>query len=129
MEVFHPVSIVSLIDGYSDIVQYAYRYFSIEYTEPMKLWSKLLTIGKNNIILLLELCLCTPLSNATLERFFSHLKVVKTQLRSELSAKTLNSITRIRMKGLSLEEFNQDYVSKCADFWYNSKAHHLNQCK
>ena len=33
MEVFHPVSIGSLIDGYSDIVQYAYRYFDIEYTQ------------------------------------------------------------------------------------------------
>ena len=134
MEVFHPVSIDSLIDGYSDIVQYAHRYFDIEHTEPIKLWSKLLIIGKNNehwknIMLLLELCLCTPFSNATLERFFSHLKVVKTQLRSKLSAERLNSIMRIRMKGLNLEEFNQDYGCKCADFWYNSKARRLNQCK
>ena len=37
MEVFHPVSIDSLIDGYSDNVQYAYRYFDNEHTEPMKL--------------------------------------------------------------------------------------------
>ena len=36
---------------------------------------------------------------------------------------------RIRMKSLSLQEFNQDYVSKYADFWYNSKAHYLNQSK
>ena len=84
MEVFHPVSIDSLIDGYSDIVQYAYRYFNTEYTKLMKLWSKLLIIGKNNehwkdIMLLKELCLCTPFSNATLESFFSHLKVVMTQ--------------------------------------------------
>ena len=33
------------------------------------------------------------------------------------------------MKGLSLEEFNQDNASKCDDFWYNSKARRLNQCK
>ena len=57
-----------------------------------------------------------PFSSAALERFFSHFKVVKTELRSKLSAKSLNSIMRIRMKGLSLEEFNQDYASKCADF-------------
>ena len=87
----------------------------------MKLWRKLLIIGKNNehwkdIMLLLELFLCTPFSNATLERFFSHLKVVKTQLRSKLSAESLNSIMRIRMKGLSLEEFKQYYASKCAEF-------------
>ena len=69
MGVFHPVSIDLLID----------RYFDIEHTEPMKLWSKLLLIGKNNehwknIMLLLELCLCTQFSNATLAGFFSHLK-------------------------------------------------------
>ena len=134
MEVFHPVSIDSLIDGYSDIVQYAHRYFDIEHTKLMKLWIKLLIIGKNNehwknIMLLLQLCLCALFSNATLQRFFSHLKVVKTQLRSKLSAESLNSIMRIRMKGLSSEEFNQDYACKCADFWYISKAGHLNQCK
>ena len=134
MEVFQPVSIDSLIDGYSDIVQYANRYFDIEHIEPMKLWSKLLIIRKNNehwknTMLLLELCLCTLFSNATLERFFSHLKVMKTQFRSKLSAESLNSIMRIRIKGLSLEEFNQDYACKCADFWYNSKACRLYQCK
>ena len=134
MEVFHPVSIDSLIDGYSDIVQNAHCYLEIEHTKLMKLWSKLVIINKSNedwedIMLLLELCLCSLFSNATLERFFSHLKVVKTQLRSKLSTECLNSIMRIRMKGLSLEEFKKRYASKCADFWYNSKACPLNQFK
>ena len=99
----------------------------------MKLWSKLLIIRKNNehlkdIMLLLELCLCTTFSNTTLERF-SHLKVVTTKFRSKLSARSLNSIMRKRIKGVSLEEFNQDYTSKCADFLYNSRARRLNQSK
>ena len=99
----------------------------------MKLWSKLLIIRKNNehlkdIMLLLELCLCTTFSSTTLERF-SHLKVVTTQFRSKLSARSLNSIMRKRIKGVSLEEFNQDYTSKCADFLYNSRARRLNQSK
>ena len=33
------------------------------------------------------------------------------------------------MKGLSLEEFNQDYGNKCANFWYNSQARCLSQSK
>ena len=71
MEVFHSLSINSLIDGYSDIVQYAYRYFDTEHIKLMKLWIKLLIIGKNNensrdIMLHLGRCLCTPFSNATL---------------------------------------------------------------
>ena len=81
----------------------------------MKLLNKLLIIGKNNeqwenIMVLLELCLCTPFSKANLERFFSHLKVVKTQLRSELMTKCLNFIIRIRMKGLSLCQIMPDYA-------------------
>ena len=34
MELFQPVSIDSLINGYSDIVQYAYCYLDIEHTRP-----------------------------------------------------------------------------------------------
>ena len=120
MEVYNPVSIELLINGCSDIVQYVYSYFNIEHTVPMKLWSKLLIIRKNNehlkdIMLLLELCLCTTFSNTTLGRF-SHLKVVTTQFRSKLLARSLNSIMRKRIKGVSLEEFNRDYATKCADF-------------
>ena len=67
-------------------------------------------------MLLLALSLCTPFSNAILERYFSHFKVVKTQLISMISTKSLTSIMRKKMKGLSLEEFNQDYASECANF-------------
>ena len=46
MEVFHSVGINSLIDGYSDIVQYAYSYSDTEHTGPMNLWRKLLIMVK-----------------------------------------------------------------------------------
>ena len=73
----------------------------------MDLWSKICLGNKgkeswHDIILLIELCLCTPFSNAPLERDFSHLKVVLTEIRSRLSSESLNSIMRIRMKGLPL---------------------------
>ena len=44
MEVFYPVSVDSLIDGYSDIVQYAYRFFDIGHTEALKMQLKILNI-------------------------------------------------------------------------------------
>ena len=52
-------------------------------------WSKICTLGKDRkswhgIKILIELCLCTPFSNATFERFFSHLKVAKMELESRL---------------------------------------------
>ena len=127
MDAFKFTTLNSLIVGYVDIVHYAYRYFNIDSTDPMKLWSKLCKLGKEkeswkDILLLIELCLYTPFSNATLERFFSHLKVVKTELRSKLTSISLNSIMRIRMRGVSIAEFSEKYAALCTEFWYNSKS-------
>ena len=100
----------------------------------MSLWSKICTLGKDreswhDIMILIELCLCTPFSNATLERFFSHLKVVKTELRSRISSESLNSLMRICMKGLSITNFDEDYLSQCVSHWYGSKARLIGQKK
>ena len=73
------------------------------------------------IMILIELCLCTPFSNATFERFCSHLKVVKMELRSRLLSESLNSLMRICMKGLSINNFDKDYSSQCVSHWYGSK--------
>ena len=101
-------------------------YFAVDKIKPMNLWSKICLGNKekqswHDIILLVELCLCTPFSNATLERFFSHLKVVKTEIRSRLSSESLNSVIRIRMKGLSITEFQENYSNDCFDYRYNSR--------
>ncbi|XP_076049704.1 uncharacterized protein LOC143030440 [Oratosquilla oratoria] len=41
-------------------------------------------------------CLVTPVSNALVERIFSHATIVKTKLRNRLSTRTLDAIIRIR---------------------------------
>ena len=100
----------------------------------MNLWPKICLGNKekeswHDIILLVDLCLCTPLSNATLERLFSHLKVVEAEIRSRLSSESLNSVIRIRMKGLSITEFKENNSNDCVDYWYNSRSWHFNQQK
>ena len=123
MPVFKSITRISLQTGFVDVVRYAYRYFEIENIKPMSLWSKICTLGKDkeswhDIIILIELFLCTLFSNATLERFFSHLKLVKMELRSRLSSESLNSLMRICMKGLPITDFNKDYSSQCVSLWY-----------
>ena len=105
---------------YADIMWYAHRYFVVDKIKPMNLWSKNCLGNKekeswHEIILLVEFCLCTPFSNVTLERFFSHLMVVKTEIRSRLSNESLNSITRIRMKGLWITKFKENYLNDYFD--------------
>ena len=90
MPVFESVMCELLQIGYVDIICYVHQYFAVDKIKPKNLWSKICLENNNkkeswhDIILLVELCLCTPFSNATLERNFSHLKLVKTEIRLRL---------------------------------------------
>ena len=100
MPVFESVTCESLQSGYADIIHYVYRYSTVIKINPMNLCSKICLGSKENeswhdIILLVELCLCTLFSNTTLERFFSHLKIAKIKIESRLSNESSNSVMRI----------------------------------
>ena len=134
MSVFESVTCKSLQSGHEDIIRYAHRYFAVDKIKPMRFWSKICLGNKekeswHDVILLVELCLCTPFSKPTLERFFNHLKVVKTEIRSRISSESLNSSMRICMKGLLITEFKENYLNDCDDYWYNSKSWRLSQQK
>ena len=63
------------------------RYYVLSSIKPLELIHTIFSIQETKpqwkgIFLILELCLLTPYSNATLERFFSHMKLVKTKARS-----------------------------------------------
>ena len=85
MDAFSSVTLDEIIDGYIDVVRYGNRYFNLVKTNPLDLWCKLGKISSTvrtdwkGVMLIIELCLCVPFSNATLERFFSHMKLVKNE--------------------------------------------------
>ena len=71
----------------------------------------------------------TPCSNATLERFFSQLKVVKTEQRTALSSSSLNALLRIKLRQLSSREFHDDFAEKALSYRYNDKSRRIHQSK
>ena len=114
MDVLKKIETETVTDGYVEIVRYCQKFFNIENVDPIELWHKVLLVSKDkenwlSISLIIEICLCTPSSNATLERFFNHLKVVKTNQRARLSADSLNSILPIKMKKLWHNVFHDEY--------------------
>jgi hypothetical protein len=134
MEIFNEISWEAVLNGFVDIVHYASQYFSLPTANPIDLWGKIIILSKNKpnwkgISLIVEICLCAPFSNASLERFFSHMNIVKTETRNRLSQKSLNAILAIRMFGISLAEFNKSYVKDCVSKWYNDKDRRLGQKK
>ena len=88
MDAFSSVTLDEIIDGYIDVVCYGNRYFNLVKTNPLDLWCLLGEISSTvktdwkGLMLIIELCLCVPFSNATLERFFSHMKLVKNEKRN-----------------------------------------------
>ena len=98
----------------------------------MDFWSKMLDLHEDNtswkaVLLVVELCFCAPISNATLERLFSHMNLVKTTVRNRLLNDSLNSILRICISGISMQTFHNVYVDKCIQYWYNTKNSRLQQ--
>ena len=70
-----------------------------------------------------------PCSNATLERIFSRLRVVKSVWCNRLSEENLMHLLRIKVTGPSLEIFHNDYCNTTIDKWYNDKNRRLGQNK
>ena len=134
MPIFESVTCESLQSGYADVIRYACQYFAVDKIKPMNLWSKLCLVNKEKesghyILLLVELCLCTPFLDSTSERFFSHLKVVKTEIRSKKSSESLNSVLRIRTKGLSITGLKRKLLKWLRWSLDNSMSRRLNQHK
>ena len=74
-------------------------------------------------LLIIEICLCAPVSNASLERLFCQMNIIKSDIRNRLSNKALNAVLRIRTSGITIDDFLKDYVRKCVKFWCNKKKH------
>ena len=114
------------------MVEYANQYHKVELFEPLDMWSLLHRSIQNrfpNIFLLVELCLCAPYSNATVERFFNYMKIVKTDWRSKLNESNLESLLRIKVEGPSLKGFAEKFCSKAVHLWWDKKERRVNQGK
>ena len=68
-----------------------------------------------NILVLLEMAILCPIGNATVERLFSLLKLVKTKLRSLLGDGTLDSLLRIKME--CKEELEDHHLEEIVDMF------------
>ena len=81
-EISPTITIETIIDECISLVMYAMKNYNHLIYIQLKMWQLLNPFknerGWNNIFLIAELCFCVPCLNASLERFFSQMRIVKT---------------------------------------------------
>ena len=93
----------------------------------LKIWqrvfkSDLVKEDCDNILHIIEILLCTPFTNAKLERMFSRMARVKTDYRNRLSRDLLDACLRVEEDGPTLENFNPD---PAISLWFEQKVRRL----
>ena len=130
---FPGINILSVEEEFILVVSHAIKDFNTQIHPPLALWQYLYGMreSKNwlNIFGGIEICMCAPCSNATLERFFGQLRVLKSVLHNRLSEENLTHLLRTKVTGPSLEIFHNDYCNITVDKWYNDKNRRLGQNK
>ena len=113
------VNLPSVRDELEEIVRYSRKYLSIDREGYRKVWYKLHispdAIRWPNILLLCELGFSLPFSNGRVERIFSSLKLIKTDRRTRLQARTLSDLLDIHVEGPLLSNFSAD---RAVELWW-----------
>ena len=61
-----------------------------------------------------------PYSNETVGRFFSFLKVAKSDWSSKLSEENIEALLRINIEGTEIEDFIKEHCRDAAVFWWDA---------
>ena len=78
------------------------------------------------VLLLVELIMCLPISNAVVERLFSLLKRIKTKQRCSLSNVRTAKLIRVCLEGPSLDQFD---ATKHVENWWGETRRRIQQGK
>ena len=136
MPIFVNCNIEDIKNGFLSLVIYPANYFFIHQVTALTLWKNIFEISYyleksyvEKTFLLIEIGLFVPQSNAALERFFSQLRYVKSNLHTSLSLQSLNALLHFQVIGPSLHLFHEQHAKNVINFWYNSKEQRIYQPK
>ena len=112
----------ALQEEWEDMVDYAKRYLNIVQEDPSTIWWKLFNAACSkkweNILGVVELLYCLPMSNGRVERIFSTLKVIKSDRRTCLSENHLDNLLRISVDGPPPSKWD---ATGAVRLWWNDK--------
>ncbi len=115
-------------DEWDDMVDYGKRFLNLVQDDYKVNWWKLFNAVDAskwaNVLKVIELLFCLPLSNGHLERVFSQIKLIKNNRRTCLRENTLDQLIWINVEGLPLSEWDSSYA---LNLWLKDKTRRLNR--
>ncbi len=116
------INISLLEEEWDDMVDHARRYLDLVTQDNNVVWWKRFN-GSNaknwgNILGLVELLFCLPMSNGHVERVFSQLKVIKTDRRTGLGEDRLDNLLGVASTGPQLSEWDPTHA---VELWWSDK--------
>ena len=82
LEILAPITEDGITENFLSIVRYGLKYFKMINADVLEFWPKFLKLQDENpqwrpALLIIKICLCAPISNASLERLFNQINLVK----------------------------------------------------
>ena len=92
-----------------------FKYFKMINVGILEFWSKIFKLQDENlqwqpVFVIIEICLCIPIFNASLERLLSQMNLVKSTVHNRLKNSALNAVLRIKVSNVSVETFPKEHV-------------------
>lgn len=117
-------------EEWKDMVGFAKQYLNIVEEDYPTIWWKLFNSAYSkkwkNILSLVELIVCLPMSNGHVECAFSSLKLVKTNLRNKLSENHLDDLLRIAVDSPPLSQWD---ASGAIQLWWKDRQRFPEQAR
>ena len=113
-----------------ELIEYANKYYDVTKFNPTEFWPLLRQSIKydhvKNIFLLAEPSFCASYSNATIEKYFNYMKIVKL---TRLNEKNMEALLQIKAEGPILQEFIKKLRKKAGDSWWEVKQQRVQHNK
>ena len=97
-----------ITESFLSIVWYGLKYFKMVNVDVLEFWPKILKLQDENpqwrpVLLIVKICLCAPISNASQERLFNQMNLIKPTVHNRLKSSALNALLRIKVSNVSVE--------------------------
>uniref|UniRef100_A0A1X7TLB5 HAT C-terminal dimerisation domain-containing protein n=1 Tax=Amphimedon queenslandica TaxID=400682 RepID=A0A1X7TLB5_AMPQE len=117
-----------VLEEWDDMVDYAKKYLNLVQEDYKVLWWKLFNSVDAqqwvNVLGVVQLLFCLPMSNGHLEQVFSQLKLIKVNRRTCLGEDTLDHLIRINVEGPPLSKWQ---ASHALELWDKDKIRRVNR--